>query len=62
MTLKEAHALQAEIKGHGLHCVVPLGYGPNAYFARIYTSEGELNLQSVAEWSEYNFGREDAEP
>ena len=36
MTLQEARTLRDEIRDAGLHCVVPLGFGPNGYFARIF--------------------------
>lgn len=36
MELKAAKALRDEIKLAGYDCIVPLGYGPRGYFARIF--------------------------
>jgi hypothetical protein len=35
MTLKEARALQAQIKRWNYHCTVPLGWGPDGYWCQI---------------------------
>lgn len=40
MTLKDAKVLRDEIKRvSGFHCIVPLGHGPDSYFARIFSFE-----------------------
>ena len=36
MKLADAKALRDEIRAAGLHCIVPLGHGPDRYFARIF--------------------------
>lgn len=36
MRLTDARMLQREIREAGYHCVVPLGNGPDGYFARIF--------------------------
>ena len=35
MTLKEARAVRDMIRDKEIYCTVPLGHGPNGYFARI---------------------------
>ncbi len=36
MTLKDARTVRDELREHGLHSIVPLGHGPDKYFARIF--------------------------
>lgn len=57
MTLKDARALRDEItKGDGLHSVVPLGRGPDGYFARIWGAKGQTDFHSRREWLAYRKG------
>ena len=48
MKLADARCLRDKIREHaGYHCVVPLGYGPDGYFARIFSSGGNGMLVPV---------------
>lgn len=63
MTLAEARALRDEIREHGLHCVVPLGYGPVGYSARIYSGRGggpamPVDFSSRSAWRAWKDERE----
>jgi len=40
MKLAEARALACEIQTTGPACTVPYGYGPDGYFARIWSARG----------------------
>ncbi len=40
MKLTDARALAHEIQATGPACTVPYGYGPDGYFARIWTARG----------------------
>jgi len=42
MTLKEARQVRDELRTAGIHSVVPLGYGPDGYFVRIYLGFNEV--------------------
>lgn len=53
MILASARVLQAKIKEAGLHCIVPLGHGPDGYFCRIFTDKGTKDLASVRDWVKY---------
>lgn len=46
MTLKDAKTLRDEIQQH-YHCIVPLGFRPDRYFTRIYTSDGNGGLAPI---------------
>lgn len=54
MTLKDAKTLRDEIKATGLHCIVPLGYKPRNYFARIFlTAGGTVDFYDREQWTAY---------
>jgi hypothetical protein len=54
MTLKDAKALRDEIiSWDGTHCTVPLGFGPDRYFARIFRFEGPVDFHARAEFRTY---------
>jgi hypothetical protein len=48
MTLSEARALRDLIRTDGPFCTVPLGNGPDGYFARIFTSHGSESGAAIA--------------
>ena len=50
MTLTDARKLRDEIRAAGLHCIVPLGHGPDGYFARIFTDTGPVDFPGLAPW------------
>lgn len=41
MRLDDARTLKRFIKSKGYHCIIPLGYGPDRYFARIFGTGGK---------------------
>ena len=53
MRLLEARALRDLIRDEGIHCVTPLGHGPDGYFAEIITDRGKLSFRSEAEYRKY---------
>jgi hypothetical protein len=53
MTLKVAKTLREEIRRTGIHCVVPLGFAPDGYFARIFTSDGPLDFYDRGTFRKY---------
>lgn len=53
MNLADARRLRDEIREAGLHCTVPLGYGPDSYFARIFGTDGPLGLCHPSDWKRY---------
>lgn len=50
MVLAEARKLRDEIRAAGLHSIVPLGHGPDSYFARIFTDSGSVDFSGRAPW------------
>jgi hypothetical protein len=58
MTLQAARALRDEILADGTHCVVPLGHGPDGYWAQIVTTVGDGIFHSDEQWQEYRKERE----
>lgn len=61
MKLADARELRDEIRVAHIHCVVPLGHGPDGYFARIWTDKGVRDFCSPAEWEAYCEEREKEE-
>lgn len=53
MTLKDAKKLRDEIREYGLHSIVPLGHGPDGYFARIFTNKGDRDFRTRRAWLAY---------
>lgn len=57
MTLTEARALRDEITKTGIACTVPTGYGPDGYFAQIYSTRngrtGRTRFANRKEWSTF---------
>lgn len=53
MRLSEARELRDEIRADGLHCVVPLGYGPDNYYPEIQTASGSKTFVDRQAWLEY---------
>ena len=62
MTHQKAKALRNRILATGLHCTVPLGYGPKGYFARIFTNKGgelvPLDFKTYTAWEKYKKARD----
>jgi hypothetical protein len=50
MTLTEARLLRDQIRGIGLRCVVPLGWGPEAYFVRVWVSTKPADFPNREAW------------
>lgn len=59
MTLTDARALRDTIRLADLHSVTPLGFGPDRYFARIWTAGGAKDFHSPEGWAEYDRQRQD---
>lgn len=57
MTLKEARELRDMIRKADVHCVVPLGHGPDGYFARIIRDGKPLDFHSFEQADEYMTAR-----
>ena len=54
MNLKDARELRDKIKESGVHCVVPLGFGPDGYWTEIMTTDrGQVIFWSEADWKNY---------
>lgn len=54
MKLRDARALQHEIQCRGYHCIVPLGFGPACYFARIFGVKAAIDFHSVASFRKHH--------
>lgn len=44
MKLADAKKLRDEIRAYGIHCIVPLGFKPDQYFARIFVWNGTATV------------------
>lgn len=54
MNLKDARALRDRIRETGIHCVVPLGFGPDGYWVEINTTDrGQVTFWSESDWEHY---------
>jgi hypothetical protein len=56
MTLQEAKALRDEIREH-YHCIVPLGFGPGGYVARIFGLEGAIDFHTRFQYRAWHVRR-----
>lgn len=46
MILAAAKLVRDEARRYGYHSIVPLGHGPDGYFARIYSAKIEIGADS----------------
>jgi len=61
MTLKHAKFLRNLIIRDGIHCIVPLGHGPDKYFARIFTANGPRDFHGPQDYRDYEIEKQERE-